>query len=236
MEALCGPETLDETTIEWNTWPVRQNLWGTYTGSIYSNFSPLIHNYTNRRLSYQADALNAVSGVLHHYSQADDPVYNIIGLPYHVGIQDISLHSIDTIMGPALSWSHSDFGPQPERRHVFPTWTWAGWTDCVEWEPSPGEITASCLKNVEFENSTGKLFGSPELNSCKSEPDLQQMLDSVQVVVFEAPTIPSWLIKSPREHEGSGHSIMIAGHGVDGWDLATANADDLVANVEQAHC
>jgi hypothetical protein len=62
MEALCGPETLDETTIEWNTWPVRQNLWSIYTGSIYSNLLPLIRNYTKRRLSYQADALNAVSG------------------------------------------------------------------------------------------------------------------------------------------------------------------------------
>ncbi|KAH7078125.1 heterokaryon incompatibility protein-domain-containing protein [Paraphoma chrysanthemicola] len=189
-EALCGPEAIDMQNINWDDWPVKPQIWDFEPSGALQYAWNLLHDYTCRVLSYDDDAMNAVSGVLHHLNRANAPVYNLGGLPCFIDIQEPSNHSFEDAVAQALSWYQYDTAPQPERRKAFRTWTWAGWSAAAGWiDTLAGVILTSYIENVVLEDSADKRFGLLELSHCESGTELQSKLDSVKTLIFTAPII-----------------------------------------------
>lgn len=198
MEVLGGPPSSRDKTLEIP--PVKASLWETYSESddeydkdfeSVINFEYLITDYTNRKLSYASDALNAAAGVLNRSCQERDPIYNFAGLPYYRGSDDAaSLIPIEQVIGHALSW-HTE-GKPSSRREGFPSWTWAGWHGQVRWEhprPAPAPSRAYIgLRHIQLENQAGEILKLSDQCNTASGLDLQQKLNTVVAVRFEAPT------------------------------------------------
>ncbi|KAG6371920.1 heterokaryon incompatibility protein-domain-containing protein [Boletus reticuloceps] len=71
----------------------------------------LVHTYTTKKMSYDADSLNAFSAVLTRLTETHYQKGFVQGLP----LEDIPR---------ALLWVHE---AQPRRRDAFAGWSWAGW-------------------------------------------------------------------------------------------------------------
>ncbi|CEI68141.1 unnamed protein product [Fusarium venenatum] len=100
-----------------------------------------ISEYTQRLLTYDSDALNAILGVLQLYSSMKTPVFHFWGVPmapryyyprssYHP--LSSSLHrsscTLHITFLRSLCWIPNDTG---HRRSDFPAWSWAGWSCSV---------------------------------------------------------------------------------------------------------
>ncbi|KAL6912651.1 hypothetical protein FSST1_010411 [Fusarium sambucinum] len=91
-----------------------------------------IEEYTQRQLTYDSDALNAILGVLQLYSAMSVPVFHFWGLPMAPPQLDRRLYSLressyslqDTFLG-SLCWYPKETA---HRRLCFPTWSWTGWS------------------------------------------------------------------------------------------------------------
>jgi len=89
----------------------------------------LLAEYTTRRLTYQADVLNAMLGIFQMLASRErDPMYHICGVP--VLPQDDMKKDNDTSWQPlvgfinGLAW----LSKRPaKRRPGFPSWSWTGW-------------------------------------------------------------------------------------------------------------
>lgn len=154
------------------------------------DFEYLITDYTNRKLSYASDALNAAARVLNRSCQERDPIYNFARLPYYRGSDDAaSLRPIEQSIGHALSW-HTG-GKLSSRREGFPSWTWAGWHGQVRWEyprPDPAPSRAYIgLRHVRLESQASETLKLPDQSNTASGLDLQKQLNTVVAVIFEAP-------------------------------------------------
>ena len=82
--------------------------------------------FSERRLTYDSDALNAVLGILDHLAESDeDPVYHIWGVPLALYSREgLSTSSRRVSYEIALNWYHE----QPcRRRSGFPTWSSIAW-------------------------------------------------------------------------------------------------------------
>jgi hypothetical protein len=88
----------------------------------------LIHDFTGRSLTFEADSIKAFAGILRKWSVQKPPIPHIWGLPFwpfwyyaadssarEVGIEQLA---------QSLLWKHQ--GPS-RRRPGFPSWSWAGW-------------------------------------------------------------------------------------------------------------
>jgi hypothetical protein len=77
----------------------------------FERYLELVHSYTMKKMSYDADSLNAFSAVLTRLAENYYKDGFLQGLP----VKDLPR---------ALMWFH----PTPPRRRVdFPAWSWAGW-------------------------------------------------------------------------------------------------------------
>ncbi|KAJ0122413.1 HET-domain-containing protein [Diaporthe amygdali] len=100
-------------------------------GEFFRQAAMRIGEFSQRELTYDGDALNAMAGVLSLY-----PDIAFCGLPVPrllpVGCRlDRETDSLTL----ALAWTGSD-QPGSTRRHAFPSWTWAGWKKCVYQGPT----------------------------------------------------------------------------------------------------
>jgi hypothetical protein len=94
----------------------------------------------------------------------------------------------------------------------------------------------SLLRSVQGENSAGKLLGPSELLSWERPADLQSALDSVTVLIFEAPIVSANLFSVSPERGGMQHvhyhHVRVAGAELDAGTPA-AVLDSLVPNLKQ---
>ena len=114
------------TTSGFETWMIKEGGSGCFRHSDsrrLANYGYPVNMYTQRRLKYAADALNAFTGMLQAFTDMY-PKGFIQGLP----IEDLDW---------AMLWrSHN-----PSKRRVeFPSWTWAGWEGGV-WHGQPLDHT-----------------------------------------------------------------------------------------------
>jgi hypothetical protein len=98
-----------------------------------------IAEFTGRRLTYESDILNAMSGILNAYMNLQRPVFHYYGVPslppfmntQQIGVAFGNLISMVTLpnspengLATGLCW----FLERPSlRRPGFPSWSWAGW-------------------------------------------------------------------------------------------------------------
>lgn len=92
-------------------------------GSQISDIAPILHQYYLRHLSYDADVLNGISGILQAYEQKYRQMRFLLGLPI-LGIGYVGREYWTRVLMAAVMWT----GIFPaRRRRDFPSWTWAGW-------------------------------------------------------------------------------------------------------------
>ena len=99
----------------------------------FKNYDALVSVFSGRKLTYEADVLNACRGSLNRISQRTGMEFTF-GLP----VQDCLR---------ALIWvPHS--AHSLARRHGFPSWSWTGWTGRIEYAYWVGDITRGCRKSL----------------------------------------------------------------------------------------
>jgi len=76
--------------------------------------------YTARQLTFEADALNAISGVL-----VRSNLYSYTGLPFLSVAADLEATARNFVK--ALCWQGEIYKSNLVRRYGFPSWSWAGW-------------------------------------------------------------------------------------------------------------
>jgi hypothetical protein len=109
------------------------------------SFSKHIELYSQRSLTNDSDALNAMRGLFASFSRAKEPIQQYWGLPLSMagyGVSPISSSKIHhqslshVALAHGLLWdTTSKF--RLERRQQFPSWSWAGWKAPVKW---PGNV------------------------------------------------------------------------------------------------
>jgi hypothetical protein len=117
-----------------------------------------IEQYTERRLSHQSDALNAMRGIFERFAKFNDPVPEYWGIPmaptaFVLG-DDISrldsLHAnVQAAFGFGLLWN-VPLNQNPDRRSGFPSWSWAGWIAPVKWPTWSGQDVKDTLGISSF--------------------------------------------------------------------------------------
>lgn len=105
----------------------------------------VISEFTRKRLSFDDDSLNAVSGVLNVFGAIDPPVRFCQGLPVS---QDTPASFTDSLLLESLCWYHKD-PSSVRRRDQFPSWSWAGWSGTVSWPrlPLQGSVSSGRLQS-----------------------------------------------------------------------------------------
>ncbi|RMJ13435.1 hypothetical protein CDV36_006896 [Fusarium kuroshium] len=99
----------------------------------YMGVGDRIHEYTLRKLGNEDDILNAFQGLFSAFSKEPMSVYNIWGIP----ISTCYVRDGDKIRYPAHGFLANIFWTletPADRRHNFPSWSWAGWKGVVGWK------------------------------------------------------------------------------------------------------
>ena len=78
-------------------------------------YEELVQRYTTKKMTYDDDALHALSAVLKRFEETAYKSGFVHGLP----VEDLPT---------ALLWTHAT---RPRRRDRFPTWSWTGWEGIV---------------------------------------------------------------------------------------------------------
>jgi hypothetical protein len=92
-----------------------------------------IEVFARRRLTFDADGLAAMLGILREYEELPHPTLHLGGVPINQGSW-VDLDSVSEFVR-GLRWRH----PRPARRRVgdsggaLPSWSWAGWEGEVEY-------------------------------------------------------------------------------------------------------
>ncbi|KAI3391467.1 hypothetical protein diail_7331 [Diaporthe ilicicola] len=92
--------------------------------------------YSTRSLTFDADSLNAFTGVARSLEKSRvPPVRNICGIPF-LHPRDVDTPSCNYLhkLMEGLSWRHKPTpGSAVRLRKEFPSWSWAGWAGSVVW-------------------------------------------------------------------------------------------------------
>ncbi|KAG4442580.1 hypothetical protein IFR05_001910 [Cadophora sp. M221] len=132
-----------------------------------------VSRFTERKLSYQSDVLNAFQGIFRVFEKSRYPLYQLMGVPimppYAIaGLSPLVLTKIsrspeDGFM-IGLLWRHHEFRPETNfRRSGFPSWTWAGWNGSIEGSLEFSHYSESCDFGVQIgvEMADGSLLPFP---------------------------------------------------------------------------
>ena len=102
-----------------------------------SGASRCMEIYSERVLSNDSDALNAIIGILNVLKSQDRPIYHIWGVPFTITRRPDAAHITDSTISISLNWYH----PRSARRlPVFPSWSTLGWIGQV-YHPGEPEVT-----------------------------------------------------------------------------------------------
>ena len=116
-----------------------------------------IHEYTRRKLGNEADILNAFQGLLGEFAKHTGSAYNIWGIPVLAWFDrshDLWLHLPKDFLA-GICWTLEMPG---DRRHGFPSWSWAGWKGAVKSSYTDDAIRASASEDTDIAVS----FESPD--------------------------------------------------------------------------
>ncbi|KAF2828848.1 HET-domain-containing protein [Ophiobolus disseminans] len=226
-----------------------------------TRFEQMVEQYSRRQLTHETDALNAFLGVMHHLRQSSSAVHTLYGLPFLQVDNNIpwssldshvndSLDSFNRTVACSLSWYPRHDSPDPEfpypRRSMFPSWTWVGWHGPAKFFHA--NYSAECrfhARKVQFETSLGGVPNLPTLLQSGDRRSIQDVLDTVTIVQFEAPIISADIILEtevpPKRDVGDSKSplmyietLKIAGRHLESWsNPGDAILHDLIENVRQ---
>ncbi|KAF2129809.1 HET-domain-containing protein [Dothidotthia symphoricarpi CBS 119687] len=109
--------------------------------SYHQSFASHLQEYTKRKLSYQEDALNAVSGVFRAFTLLPTPIAQYWGIPlsYRAFLPNGHWSPHDNLpTNPMVAFCFGllwrSCGPShAKRRDGFPSWSWSGWNASVDW-------------------------------------------------------------------------------------------------------
>jgi hypothetical protein len=130
-----------------------------------------VAEFNKRELTFPKDAINAMQGIFHSFSNSRRPVYQFVGVPilppevgldYHTSFKPYT----PTDRNPeecfliGLSWYHKKAGV---RRQDFPSWSWAGWVGKLSSSFMFREDSFSRLNDVKvwIEDDDGTLLSFP---------------------------------------------------------------------------
>lgn len=141
--------------------------------SNWSIYCETVDDYTDRRLSFEADALNAFAGISAFLSRL---AFN--DCPFIMGIPLCSLEA-------GLLWVPNG---KLERRPGFPSWSWTGWKGCDLWSDSLASVSYPRTEDheKEFERIICQVqwhvIEGEELTSCMPVPSWDGWKDWERVV------------------------------------------------------
>ncbi|KAK3348520.1 heterokaryon incompatibility protein-domain-containing protein [Neurospora tetraspora] len=134
----------------------------------------LIQRFTQRQLSFQLDALDAVRGLL---SRVDALTY--WGIPVHElpqsyrAIFNFHASEVNALFLQCLFWMPLRAATGTEyigRREGFPTWSWLGWRTPVTFLKFDRDNCYSEIKSgVKVERTSGKLVSLPKLDELSDD-------------------------------------------------------------------
>jgi hypothetical protein len=103
----------------------------TACGGTSDGVNDLIDLYTERTLSHESDALNAIIGTLNVMARNDPPIYHIWGVSFTIDQRPNTGHGTANMTSIALAWRSNDSRIRNRRRFEFPSWSPVGWTRSV---------------------------------------------------------------------------------------------------------
>jgi len=170
-------------------------------------FTKLRRQYTKRRLSYEADSLNAFLGIL-RYLELPVPsedgqemfwLVNIWGVPYVNSSTSTPDNRLRSFMNQ-LVWMHAEClwsfnSTGSVRRSDFPSWSWVGWEGEVrgrDWLQNLHEIglepfVETAHLELEYDSSNNVAFADLPANFTNANFNYSQPL----ALHFDADIIPS---------------------------------------------
>lgn len=98
-----------------------------------SDVAKLIEIYSEKKLTYESDGLNAIAGSLRLFSQQKPPVYTYWGVPFVADSPNSrTVNSSKTAFLRGLLWIIE--GNYRRRQGHFPAWSWVGYIGRVSYE------------------------------------------------------------------------------------------------------
>jgi hypothetical protein len=161
-------------------------------------FCHMVHIYTKRHLTNEADALNAFRGVLHNMRRLRPPAFTLSGLPFFARTGQAKGPALEELLSYALMWLRTKNYVWPmdqelKRRSMFPSWAWIGWQGPVHYERSTflGTIRRCYIRQLQLRSCAGEVVELSTLWEAASPEPIQRALDTIGVLDFTALTIPA---------------------------------------------
>ncbi|KAF2850240.1 HET-domain-containing protein [Plenodomus tracheiphilus IPT5] len=204
-------------------------------GWTWTDFVDILETYSARQITKEVDTLDAFRGVFNHIRRSQPMTQLLRGLPFFKSSSENGpwIDSFEKIVTAALSWYPCDDKvTAAQRRPMFPSWTWAGWSGRVEFgfKDIFGRETQYFVRLVQLESSSGQIVVSDELY----RDDMQHVLDTVTLIQFEAPIIPADSFFSTKDHlvnthsdDGSQNKIHEIGFAGQLWFVLDHNGSDI---------
>jgi hypothetical protein len=202
----------------------------------WMTFTTLLQMYCSRRITKEADILDAFVGVLNHIRRSHPTTHLLRGLPLCPNMYQVTkgplVDSLEYLVAAALSWNLIGLlrYKSAQRRSIFPSWTWAGWSwNWADWTHGMPiswfhDLRESgfqpSIRHVQLQSSTGHV----DMSSMLYKVDLQQELDAVMLIQFEAAMIPAASFSVEE-------SLKMCDHEVHCYSSCTD--DHIVANVQR---
>ncbi|KAK0653138.1 heterokaryon incompatibility protein-domain-containing protein [Cercophora newfieldiana] len=208
-EGFGGVECIpNRKTVDWSQWKIGNYLLTKYrdttVGSYphardfiskrFSHFMRLVQHYTTRRLTFEADSLRGVTGILTFLAKRSEyPVVHLVGLPY-TPVDKSRPFDVEPCMFVSMAWYHlhekQSFAPY--RRREFPSWTWAGWAGAIRWvgyDFQYGEEVIPMIRRLELESEGGGTL--PAAEYLRLRDPVENCPQSARALHFQAPLVPT---------------------------------------------
>jgi hypothetical protein len=128
----------------------------------YISFQMMVEDFTKRDITYEADSIRALDGMLYWFAGFDGggyyPVFHIWGLPIPP-FNDTA--KIDALFWKTLCWAHHTGNTTQRicRRASFPSWSWAGWQGGISFDMTLAFDDFEPYARVALEYNDGKVRG-----------------------------------------------------------------------------
>lgn len=99
-----------------------------------------IQEYSQKRLSFDSDGLNAMLGIFKTFEKTPIRIWHLQGIPLYDGdprnqLPPDHLYFTDQGLGKALTWTVTG---EARRNLKLPSWSWVGWTGFTRFCPDTG--------------------------------------------------------------------------------------------------
>jgi hypothetical protein len=194
IEGLGNPDPNPAHRVDGERHPSNPFDSATYLTSPFwswNHFIDILEMYSARQITREADTLDAFLGVISHIRRSRPTTQLLCGLPFfEISSKFTVIDSFEGLVTAAISWyTREDVPELPQRQSTFPSWTWAGWSGRVEfWKHTIYEARhQSFLRHAQLESSSGQVV----MSSTLYKDDIQHKLDTVTLIQFEVPMVPT---------------------------------------------